>query len=59
MRADQSDGTLNAGPGAHDLARSLMAVLLGLRVLARVYTEKALLEGALAPVPALLELDGS
>ncbi len=58
VRAGQSDGTINAALGARNLARSLMTVLLGLRVLARVRPEKTLLEGTMAPVLALLEPDG-
>lgn len=57
-RAGQSDGTLNAALGARGLACSVMAALLGIRVLTRVRTGKALLEGASAPVLALLEPDG-
>jgi TetR/AcrR family transcriptional repressor of nem operon len=58
LRAGQADGTINAALGARNLARSLMTVLMGLRVLARVRPEKALLEGALSPVLALLEPGG-
>lgn len=58
VRASQADGTINAALGARNLARGLMAVLLGLRVLARVRPEKTLLEGTMAPVLALLEPDG-
>ena len=53
-RAGQVDGTINAALSARNLARSLTTVLMGLRVLARVRPEKALLEGATAPVLALL-----
>lgn len=58
VRSGQADGTVNATLGARNLARSLMAVLMGLRVLARVRPEKALLEGATAPVLALLQPAG-
>lgn len=58
IRAGQADGTINAAGGARNLARNLTAVLMGLRVLARVRPEKALLEGAIAPVLALLEPTG-
>ena len=58
IRTGQSDGTINAAVGARNLARNLTAVLMGLRVLARVRPEKALLEGAIAPVLALLEPTG-
>jgi len=58
IRTGQSDGTINAAVGARNLARHLTAVLMGLRVLARVRPEKALLEGAIAPVLALLEPTG-
>lgn len=44
LRTGQADGTINAALGARNLARTLMTVLMGLRVLARVRSEKALLE---------------
>jgi TetR/AcrR family transcriptional repressor of nem operon len=51
----QADGTIAASQPADDLARHLLAVLMGLRVLARVRPEPALLEGVLRP--ALAQLD--
>lgn len=55
IRAGQADGTITRSIAARNLAHHLMAVLMGVRVLARVRAEKALLEGALRPALALLE----
>ncbi|WP_246526440.1 TetR/AcrR family transcriptional regulator [Plastoroseomonas hellenica] len=57
VRAGQADGTITLASPAADLARHLLAVLLGVRVLARVRPEPALLKGAVAT--ALAFLDGS
>lgn len=54
VRAGQADGTINASLPAEDLARHLLAVLMGIRVLARVRPERALLEGILKPAMDLL-----
>ncbi len=54
--AGQRDGSIDASQPAEDLARLLLGVLLGLRVLARARPERALLEGLLRP--ALATLDG-
>lgn len=48
IAAGQADGSIRANPPAADMARHLLAVLTGIRVLARVRPEKALLEGAVA-----------
>ncbi|MCA1908834.1 MAG: TetR/AcrR family transcriptional regulator [Magnetospirillum sp.] len=48
IAAGQADGSIRAGQPAADMARHLLAVLTGIRVLARVRPEKALLEGAVA-----------
>lgn len=54
VRAGQADGTITSSPSAETLARHLLGVLMGIRVLARVRPERALLEGVLAPALALL-----
>ena len=54
VAAGQQSGTIPAVQTADDLARHLLAVLLGLRVLARSGPERALLEGLLRPTFSLL-----
>lgn len=56
IRAGQADGTIAAERPARDLARLLLGVLLGIRVLARSRPERALLEGVLRPALALLDV---
>lgn len=53
--AGQKDGTIATLQPADDLARLLLGVLLGIRVLARVRPERELLEGLARPVLALLD----
>jgi TetR/AcrR family transcriptional repressor of nem operon len=53
--AGQSDGTISTGQPAEDLARNLLGIHLGLRVLARVRPERALLEGLVRPAFAQLD----
>ncbi|MFG1465619.1 TetR/AcrR family transcriptional regulator [Xanthobacter sp. DSM 24535] len=53
--AGQADGSINSSLSADDLARHLLGVLMGVRVLARVRPDRALLEGVVAPALALLE----
>ncbi|HEX6958416.1 MAG TPA: TetR/AcrR family transcriptional regulator [Ferrovibrio sp.] len=53
--AGQADGSIAHSQPADDLARHLLGILMGLRVLARVRPERALLEGLLRPAMALLE----
>jgi len=55
VAAGQRDGTIAAVPPADDLARLLLGALLGIRVLARARPERALLEGLVRPVFALLD----
>jgi len=55
IEAGQADGTVTRCIPAQNLARHLLGVLMGVRVLARVRPERALLEGAVTP--ALLLLD--
>lgn len=53
--AGQRAGTIAAAQSAEDLARLMLGALIGLRVLARARPERALLEGVLRPVFALLD----
>jgi TetR/AcrR family transcriptional regulator, transcriptional repressor for nem operon len=55
IKAGQANGTITRSMPAENLARHLLAVLMGLRVLARARPERALLEGAVAPALALLD----
>jgi TetR/AcrR family transcriptional regulator, transcriptional repressor for nem operon len=55
IAAGQADGTITRALPAEDLARHLLGVLLGIRVLARVRPERRLLEGVVAPALALLD----
>jgi TetR/AcrR family transcriptional repressor of nem operon len=55
VEAGQADGTIAARQSADDLARLLLAALLGIRVLARVRPERDLLQGLVRPVFALLD----
>jgi TetR/AcrR family transcriptional regulator, transcriptional repressor for nem operon len=55
IKAGQADGTITPSVPAHDLARHLLGVLLGVRVLARVRPERALLEGVVRPALAVLD----
>jgi TetR/AcrR family transcriptional regulator, transcriptional repressor for nem operon len=51
----QRDGTITKAYSAEDLSRSLLGILLGVRVLARVRPERKLLEGLVRPVLSLLD----
>jgi TetR/AcrR family transcriptional repressor of nem operon len=51
----QREGTIADSHTADDLARLLLGVLLGIRVLARVRPERELLEGMMRPVWTLLD----
>ncbi len=55
VAAGQRAGTIAAWQSPEDLARLLLSVLLGVRVLARARPERALLEGLMRPVFALLD----
>lgn len=55
VAAGQADGSIARGQPAEDLARHLLGVLMGMRVLARVRQERDLLEGMLRPALALLD----
>ena len=58
LEAGQADGTVTSSLSAQTLARHLLGVLMGVRVLARVRPERALLEGVVAPALALLDRVG-
>ncbi|BBP78693.1 TetR/AcrR family transcriptional regulator [Pseudomonas gingeri NCPPB 3146 = LMG 5327] len=55
IRAGQAQGSIDAAQSADDLARLCLGVLMGLRVLARSRPERALLEGLVRPLFALLK----
>ncbi|MGE4280284.1 MAG: TetR/AcrR family transcriptional regulator [Magnetospirillum sp.] len=54
IAAGQADGSIRATLSATDMARHLLGVLAGLRVLARVRPEKELLEGIVASLQDFL-----
>jgi len=54
VEAGQAAGEITTAQPAEDLARHLLGVLLGIRVLARVRPERKLLEGLARPAFALL-----
>jgi len=54
VSAGQKSGTIATSQSAQDLARFLLCVLLGVRVLARARPERVLLEGLLRPAFSLL-----
>jgi TetR/AcrR family transcriptional regulator, transcriptional repressor for nem operon len=55
VTSGQRDNTIPKAQSAEDLARLLLGVLLGIRVLARARPDRKLLEGLARPVFALLE----
>jgi TetR/AcrR family transcriptional repressor of nem operon len=57
--AGQKSGEIPSDQSAGDLARHLLAVLLGLRVLARVRPEAGLLEGLVRPALSMLNISWS
>jgi len=59
LQAGQADGTVTRSLPAADLARHLLGVLIGIRVLARVRPEPRLLEGAVRVALAALERPNS
>jgi len=59
VKAGQEAGTINAGQSAEDLARMLLGLLMGLRVLARARPEAELLRGLVRPALALLDDAGA
>lgn len=54
VRAGQANGSMTRSFPAETLSQNLLGVLMGIRVLARVRPERALLEGIVAPALALL-----
>ncbi|GLQ51866.1 TetR/AcrR family transcriptional regulator [Dyella flava] len=55
VQAGQRDGEISTTQSAEDLARLLLGVHLGIRVLARARPERALLEGLVRPALELLK----
>jgi TetR/AcrR family transcriptional regulator, transcriptional repressor for nem operon len=55
VAAGQVGGTVTTSQSADDLARLLLGVLLGIRVLARTRPKRELLEGLVRPALALLD----
>jgi TetR/AcrR family transcriptional repressor of nem operon len=55
IETGQANGTITRATPAQTLARHLLGVLIGVRVLARVRPERALLKGVIAPALALLD----
>ena len=55
IKAAQAKGAIPRDRAAKDLARLLLGILLGIRVLARSKPERALLEGVALPALALLD----
>jgi len=51
----QKQGTISKAHSAADLSKSLLSILLGIRVLARVKPERKLLEGLMRPIFGLLD----
>jgi TetR/AcrR family transcriptional regulator, transcriptional repressor for nem operon len=58
VRAGQKQGTINSSLSSDELARHLLGVLLGIRVLARVRPDPALLDGVVRPALELLDPNG-
>jgi TetR/AcrR family transcriptional repressor of nem operon len=56
VKAGQRAGTITTAQKADDLARLLMGVHVGIRVLARAKPERKLLKGMVRPVLALLDV---
>jgi TetR/AcrR family transcriptional repressor of nem operon len=58
VESGQADGTISQSTPANVLAGHLLGVLMGVRVLARVRPERALLEAVIAPALASLDAAG-
>lgn len=56
VKAGQADGTISRSLPAKQIAQHLLGALMGIRVLARVRPERALLEGVASAALALLDL---
>jgi TetR/AcrR family transcriptional repressor of nem operon len=57
IAAGQKDGTISAAQPAAELAKLLLSVLLGIRVLARTRPQRTVLEGSTNAVMALIKND--
>lgn len=57
VQAGQADGSIGRRYSPEQMARHLLGVLMGVRVLARVRPERSLLEGVVEPALALLNCD--
>jgi len=57
VRSGQADGTMTRSLPAETLAQNLLGVLMGIRVLARVRPERALLQGVAVPALARLRVE--
>jgi len=57
IAAGQEDGTISAVRPAAELAKLLLSVVLGLRVLARTRPQRAVLRGAVNGALGLLKID--
>ena len=55
VSSGQKDGTITKTHSAEDISKSLLSILLGIRVLARVRPERKLLDGLLRPIFGLLD----
>lgn len=55
VSSGQKDGTITKANSAEDISKSLLSILLGIQVLARVKPERKLLEGLLRPIFGLLD----
>jgi TetR/AcrR family transcriptional repressor of nem operon len=59
VTAGQTDGSISRAQPAAELAKLLLSVLLGIRVLARTRPQRSVLEGAANAVLSLLGADGT
>jgi TetR/AcrR family transcriptional regulator, transcriptional repressor for nem operon len=59
VKMGQASGSITLSQSARKLAQHLLAVLMGVRVLARVRPERALLQGVIEPALALLRTNGA
>jgi TetR/AcrR family transcriptional repressor of nem operon len=59
VEAGQKAGTINKALPAADLAKTLLGLLMGLRVLARSRPEPQLLSGLMRPVLAMLNVEST
>jgi TetR/AcrR family transcriptional regulator, transcriptional repressor for nem operon len=57
IKAARAEGTVPPNRSPEEMARLLLGVLLGIRVLARAKPDRALLEGVARPALALLDFD--